>query len=110
MAVSPVLPADWTAILDNVQKALVQAQEEAERSAQALDAPLANPAGAAQTEAAWEQGLAGIDEQVRQLQVNADCADQKAAAAEAALEESEEALKQWLATAQAIRRKLADQA
>src|SRR5262249_40269309 len=37
---SPVLPACWAEILENVQKALAQAESEAARSAQALDSAL----------------------------------------------------------------------
>jgi hypothetical protein len=104
---SPALPASWATILENVQKAITQAQAEAVQTAQTLDAALATDPGALPNANAWQRGLEQLEEKFRQMKDCTARADQQAQEAERALAQSEEALRQWLALAEAIRRKLA---
>jgi hypothetical protein len=102
---SGVLPACWAEILDNVEKALDQAEAEALRSAQALEAALAS--ATMRSDVGEHPGLAQLEEQQHRLAVGAAAADQVVAQVEATLAESEAALRRWLAEVAAIRRKLA---
>jgi hypothetical protein len=104
---SPALPASWATILENVQKAITQAQAEAVQTAQALDAALATDASTLPDADAWQRGLEQLEEKFRQMKDCTARADQQAQEAEQALAQSEDALQQWLVLAEAIRRKLA---
>jgi len=104
---SAALPASWGTILENVQKAITHAQDEATKTAQALDAALTAENRQLPDDRDWQRGMAQLEEKFRLMK---DCtirADQQAQQAEQALAESEEALRQWLTLAEAIRRKLA---
>jgi hypothetical protein len=104
---SPALPASWATILENVQQAITQAQAEAVQTAQTLDAALATDAGGLPDDTAWRRSMEQLEEKFRQMKDCTARADQQAQEAEQALAQSEEALRQWLALAEAIRRKLA---
>jgi hypothetical protein len=107
---STILPGSWTEILDNVQKALAQAESEAIRSVQALESAIAAEGGNLPEDFERQQGMDDLDQQFSRLEECAGEASRTVAETEAALARSEEALRQWLAMAEAIRRKLANQA
>ena len=102
---SPTLPARWADILDSVLQTLAQAEAEAARSAQGLDAVPAHPPSSD-----WERHLAELTGQAQRLHACTADADLAAGAMEATLEAGETALRQWLAQAEAIRRNLATRA
>ena len=105
---SPALPASWVTILENVQRAINHAQSEAAGTAQALDAALAAEVRALPDDRDWQRGMAQLEQKFRLIQECTARADQQAQETEQALAQSEEALRQWLALAEAIRRKLAN--
>ena len=107
---SPVRTACWATILDNVLNALAQAESEAALAATAIDAALATQATAPRHDPNWQTGLDALEEKINRLKDCAAQASRTAAEAEAALANSEESLRQWLAIAEAMRRKLAIQA
>jgi hypothetical protein len=102
---SPTLPARWADILDSVLQALAQAEADAARSAQGLDAVPADPPSPD-----WERHLTELNDQAQRLDACTANADLAAGAVDATLQASETALRQWLAQAEAIRRKLATRA
>jgi hypothetical protein len=101
----PILPERWGAILDSVQQAMAQADAEAARSASVLESPAPDWA-----ESSWQQRLAELEEQARQLHACATRAELAAGEVEAALQASETALRQWLDRSEAVRRNLANPA
>lgn len=104
---SPALPPSWATILENVQKAIDHAQSDAATTAQALDAALATEARGLPDDRDWQSGMAQLEENFRLMKDCTARAEQQAQEAEQALAQSEEALRQWLGLAEAIRRKLA---
>ena len=107
---SRVLPACWSTILDNVQKALAQAESEAARAAAAIDGALGAELTVGGHNAVWQAGVDNLDEKIGRLEECAAKASQIVAETEVALASSEAALRQWLSLAEAMRRKLATQA
>lgn len=99
----PILPERWAAILDSVQQAMAQADAEAARSASVLEGPAPD-----WVELPWQQRLAELEEQARQLHACATRAELAAGEVEAALQASEMALRQWLERSEAVRRNLAN--
>jgi len=89
----PGLPACWTDILASVQQTLAQAEAAAERSAAQL--AQGDPAPAAAPP--WVAQLTALDEPFRRLAACSAGADLLAAEVGAALQASEDALRQWLA-------------
>lgn len=107
---APVIPASWTEILDNVHQALVQAGAEAARLGEALESAAGALPDAEARAAAWQQTLAGLGEQLGRLQNGPAAAQRVMAESEALLQQNKEALEQWLAAAEDLRRKLANPA
>ena len=102
----PVLPACWTEILANVQQTLAEAEAAVERSA----AQLAAPSPALPDDAAWAAQRAALDEPFRRLAACGARADLLAAEVGAALQASEDALRQWLAQAGTLARPVVKEA
>jgi hypothetical protein len=100
---SSVLPRAWEEVLARVQQALERAEQEAARREQ----PRVTPEPNAGREAAWQQGLHGLDARLRHLGDLARQAERETAAAEADWSEGEEAVKQWLGARDQLARALA---
>jgi len=102
----PVLPPAWADVLDGVARALAQTEANAARAEESLTAQPSPPPA----EPAWQQACAQLAERLRRLQTCVAQAEQTAAQAEASLQQSEDALKAWLAEAEAARGRLANRA
>jgi hypothetical protein len=89
------LPTAWGEVLENVQRALTEALEEATRREQAI--PSVDPP--TDREAGWRMGLDRLEDRVGELRACGQRAEQIAAEAGAALKEGEEELRAWLAAA-----------
>lgn len=99
---SPGLSARWADILSSVQQALARAEADAARSAQGLESPSSLP-----SPAAWDRQLAELADHARRWHALTAGADLVAGEAEAALQASETALREWAAHAGELGRKLA---
>lgn len=95
----------WTDVLDNVQQALAQTEADAARAEQALGS---SPSPASSD--AERQMLEQQQERFNRLHACVARAEQTAAQAEAALQDSEEVLRRWVAEAEALRGRLANRA
>jgi hypothetical protein len=99
------LPAAWTDVLDSMQEVLARAAAEAERQDQALEAILI-PADSA-PDAVWQRGLEQLIQRLHGLQSSFEKAEAETAGLDSDLATGADAFQQWLANAQAARRKLA---
>ncbi len=100
----PMLPLAWAQVLENVQEALQKAEADAAQRAQVLisawlppnqaEGPQTLPQRLQERLPGWQAGLQQVEEQVSEADVT--------------LRASEEELRRWLASAEAVRRSLAD--
>ncbi len=107
MASSPEVPVpgpDWMQVLERIEQSLAQALRQVSAPP---DAP-ASATSADERESSWRQALERLEERLSLLQRGAQQAGQRAAAADAVLEAGAAGLEQWLAAAEASRRKLAE--
>ncbi len=102
----PTLPPAWQEMLARVERALAEAAEAAARRDDALrtQPPAVLPVPE------FDAGLARFRERLRGLGEYAGRAEHTVAEADAALADSEDALRAWLQAAEAARRKLAGRA
>jgi hypothetical protein len=100
------LPPQWRAMLGRVVSALAAAAADAERRGAALEQLMQPPPPATDL----EQGLAGFRERLRGLHEQVARAEAAVAEADTVLAASEEALREWLHAAGAVRGKLASRA
>jgi hypothetical protein len=98
----PVLPADWTHVLDQIQQGLDQAVAEAAGREQCLESNPSAETGPAPVPPR-QFSADGLEELVRR-------AEQDAARAGAALEAGAEAARRWQEAAAGLRRRLAERA
>lgn len=97
------LPLDWSEVLDRVSQTLAQAEEAGLRAEAIL------PAAVNSADDVWQEVLNRLGTGVRRLEQCVAQAGAAAAQAEASLEASEVALRDWLEHAAALSTKLANQ-
>jgi len=104
----PILPADWTEVLERVQQALEQADAAAAKRAEALANVAAVAESGAPQEPPWRPGLEHMRQRLDTLSTYADRAVRAVAEADVALGAGEDSLRGWLQASEAARRKLAE--
>ena len=97
------LPADWSDVLDNIERTLAQTLAEATDRERALHFGASFPDPAAPT-APVQQGL---DERLRGFAARLQQAEQEALALDADLQAAQEQIESWLRAAEGFRQKLA---
>jgi hypothetical protein len=90
------LPADWPAVLEQIQQVVAQAVAATEREPETAAAPA--PDGAA------AQALARFEEHLGELRACGERARRNTAEADALFGEAEEAVQRWLAASAGARR------
>lgn len=94
----PVLPTDWTGVIDRVQDVLTQTETAAaERERRVADVPLSVPSAKKAT--AWKDSLEHFENRLRLFQAAFQKAEEDAEEADITLADAEKALQQWLARA-----------
>jgi hypothetical protein len=104
----PVRPSAWTEILEKVEGALEQAQEQAAQREQALMIGAQPPESEADQEAARRRHMGRIEEHWQRLQSIVREAELAAAEADDPLGFEEEMLRRWLDATAAVKARLAD--
>jgi hypothetical protein len=99
----PVLNSDWPTVLDTIETSLAQAQVEAVQREQAFQRsfPVADGQGAEAT------AIAPLDDCLAGFQARYEQAERQAAKVDALLQAGQDAMHQWLASAEALRQRLA---
>lgn len=103
----PVLPQSWSKMLENVEQALAKA--EAELTLPEVPAETVE-ARAIERASRWQSEFRRLETQGQQLQERARQAEERTRQLETALGQTEEVLRQWLAQAETVRTRLANQA
>jgi hypothetical protein len=103
----PMAPPGWNEMLESVLEALSHAEREVARSLQVFETAAEEALNDSASPATVPDPLA---EQFRRLETCVAQADLLTGQTETTLQESEQALRQWLELAEAIRRKLASTA
>jgi hypothetical protein len=101
-----VRPADWNAVLENIEHALTRAMTEAMAREQALASGPSGEAPAAETPA-FEGERNNLEQRLRDLRACYQQAEQDAAAVDALLQSGEDSIRTWLTAAAALRQRLA---
>jgi len=101
----PMLPNDWSNVIENVQEVLTQtAKSAAERERRLLhEGPSVQKRKKGM---AWNESLEHFEERLQLFQSAVQKAEDDAELADAALADAEKALQQWLARATNMTRKL----
>jgi hypothetical protein len=103
----PMIPPGWNEMLENVLEALNHAEREVARSLQVFETAVGEALDGSAPSATVPDPLA---DPFRRLETCVAQADLLTGQTETTLQESEQALRQWLELAEAIRRKLASPA
>ena len=101
----PILPADWTEVLERVQQTLEEADAAAAKRAEGLNGNI-DPSGGLPSRLASD--LEQMRERLDKLSSYLDRATGTVSDADVALGAGEEALRTWLQASEASRRRLAE--
>jgi hypothetical protein len=103
----PALPEAWLQVLNKVEETLRQIEAAAAQREQASCAvPPSSPTDE-QQRAQWEHGLQRLQERIQAWPVALQQAKNESAEADAALKDTEEAVRHWLSQAAELEQKLA---
>jgi hypothetical protein len=98
-----MVPADWIQVLEKLQQALAQAVVETDQRQQALEAALPAATLEPEEEENDRRILAQVEERFLQFHSRVHQAEESVAATDAALRASEQATREWLGAAEALR-------
>jgi hypothetical protein len=105
---NPVLPNDWTNVLENVREVLIQtAKSAAERERRLVHEIPSLPKK--EKRKAWNESLEHFEDRLRLFQSAVQKAEEDASDADLALADAEKALQQWLARARESSQKVDQQ-
>lgn len=102
------LPAVWCEVLKKVEATVERTLTEATTREEALQSSAALAVPSLRPDATWELPLQHWDKRLSGFQECVEGADQRAAKADAVLQEAIESLRGWHAAAEALHRKLAN--